>query len=115
MALVQDHNAHLTVLHVLDGTTKGTVDFEAGADFALRQMQEVVPIDPELGIYPDYAVEFGPVADQILRFCEELYADVVVLGVRAPRGRMGTATHLARTTAQHIGGHATCPVLTVRG
>src|ERR1700674_1706532 len=33
MALVQDHNAHLTALHVLDGTTKGTVDFEAGAEF----------------------------------------------------------------------------------
>jgi nucleotide-binding universal stress UspA family protein len=115
MALVQDHNAHLTVLHVLDGTTKGIVDFEAGAKFALRQMQELAPIDPELGIYPDYAVEFGPVADQILRFCEERDADVVVLGVRALRGRLGTATHLARTTAQHIVGHATCPVLTVRG
>jgi nucleotide-binding universal stress UspA family protein len=115
MALVQDHNAHLTVLHVLEGTSKGTVDFEAGAEFALRQMQELVPIDPELGIYPDYAVQFGPAADQILRFCEERDADVVVLGVRALRGRLGTGTHLARSTAQHIVGQATCPVLTVRG
>ena len=60
MAFVQDHNAHLTVLHVLDGTTKGTVDFEAGAEFALRQMQELVPIDPELGIYPDYCGRVWP-------------------------------------------------------
>jgi nucleotide-binding universal stress UspA family protein len=115
MALVQDHTAHLTVLHVLEGTTKGTVDFEAGAEFALHQMQELVPIDPELRIYPDYAVAFGPVADQILRFCEERDAHVVILGVCAPRGRLGIATHPARTTAQHIVGHATCPVLTVRG
>jgi nucleotide-binding universal stress UspA family protein len=114
-ALVQDHKAHLTVLHVLDGTSKGMVDFESSADFAVRQMRALVPIDQELGIYPDYAVEFGPAADQILRFSEEHDADVIVLGVRAPRGRLGTATHLARTTAQHIVGHATCPVLTVRG
>ena len=86
-----------------------------GADFALRQMRELVSIDPELGIYPDYAVEFGPVAEQSLRFCEERDADIVVLGVPAPRGRWGTATHLARTTAQHIVGQATCPVLTARG
>lgn len=114
-ALVQEHRAHLTVLHVLDGSNNGTVDFESSADFALRQMRELVPIDAELGIYPDYAVEFGSAADQILRFSEERDADMVVLGVRSTRGGLGTATHLTRTTAQHIVGHATCPVLTVRG
>lgn len=114
-ALIQDHTAHFTVLHVLDGTNAGTVDFDSSADYALRQMRELIPIDPEVGIYPTYAVEFGSAADQILRFSEERAADVIVLGVRAPRGRLGVATRLARTTAQHIVGHATCPVLTVRG
>jgi nucleotide-binding universal stress UspA family protein len=114
-ALVQEHHAHLTVLHVLDGCSNGTVDFESSADFALRQMRELVPIDGELGIYPDYAVEFGSAADQILRFSEERNADMIVLGVRSVRGGLGAATHLTRTTAQHIVGQATCPVFTVRG
>jgi nucleotide-binding universal stress UspA family protein len=115
MALVQEHRAQLSVLHVLDRAGTGTVDLEASADFALRQMRELIPPDPELGIYPDYAVEFGPAADQILRFSEEHHADMIVLGVRGPRGRLGTTTHFARTTAQQIVGHAICPVLTVRG
>ena len=33
MALVQDHDGHLTVLHVLNGTSKATVDFEARCRF----------------------------------------------------------------------------------
>jgi len=113
-ALVQDLGTDFTVLHVLDGTSTGTVDFESSADHALRQMREPIPIDPEVGTYPTYAVEFGPFADQIRRFSEERAADVIVLGVRPARGRLGIATHLARRTAQHIVGDATCPVLTVR-
>lgn len=114
-ALVGEHRAHLTVLHVLGATVQGTVDFESSAEFALRQMRELVPINAELGIYPDYAVEFGSAADQILRFCDERNADVLVLGVRAARGRLGTATHIAHTTAQQVVGRSHCPVFTVRG
>lgn len=110
-ALVQDQGAHLFVLHVLEGHGGGTVDLESRADFALRQMRELVPPEPVHGIYPDYAVEFGLATDEILKFAEGHDADLIVLGVR--RG-LGVATHLARTTAQQIVGHAACPVLTVR-
>jgi nucleotide-binding universal stress UspA family protein len=114
-SLVQDHRAHLCALHVLEGSGTGTVDLEASADFVLRQMRELVPPDPDLGIFPDYAVQFGSPSSQILQFAEEHGADVIVLGVRAKFTGLGNATHLARTTAHEIVRGATCPVLTVRG
>lgn len=112
VSLTQAQRARLSVLHVLEASSAGTVDWGASADFALRQMREMVPIHPDLGICPDYAVEFGSAADQVLRYSEEHDADVIVLRVRAPHSG---AMDLAQTTAQRIVGHATCPVLTVRG
>src|SRR5208282_1316712 len=112
-ALVQDQGAHLCVLHVLDVGDAGTVDLEARADFALRQMREVIPPDPDHGIYPHYAAAFGRAADEILKFAEEHNADLIGLGLRG--AGLGATTHLTLTTAQQIVAHAICPVLTVRG
>ena len=73
-------------------------------------MRELAPPDPDLGIYPDYAVEFGSPASRFFKFAHEHDADVIVLGVRAPCTGLGTATHLARTTAHQIVGarHVRC-------
>jgi nucleotide-binding universal stress UspA family protein len=115
VSLMQARRARLSVLHVLEGSGAGTVGWGASADFAMRRMREMVPFDPDLGICPDYAVEFGPAADQVLRYSEEHDADVIVLRVRSPHGGLGTAGNLTQTTSGRIVGHATCPVLTVRG
>jgi nucleotide-binding universal stress UspA family protein len=115
VSLMQTRRARLSVLHVLEGSSAGTVDWGASADFAIRRMREMVPFNPDLGICPDYAVEFGSAADQVLRYSKEQDADVIVLRVRPPHGGVGTALNLTQTTAERIVGHATCPVLTVRG
>ena len=40
----------------------------ASADSAMLRLCEMVPVDSDLGICPDYAVEFGSPADQVLRY-----------------------------------------------
>jgi len=103
----------LFVLHVMDEPASGNVDREADVSFAVRRMEEMVPQAPEMGVEPEYFVEFGKAAEQIRSFAEEHEADLIVLGVRPKHGSMGT--HLLNTNAQRIIGYATCPVLTVRG
>jgi nucleotide-binding universal stress UspA family protein len=115
VSLTQTRQARLSVLHVLEASSAGTVDWGASADFAMRRMREMIPFEPDLGICPDYAVEFGSAADQVLRYSEEHDADVIVLRVRPPHGGARSAMNLTQTTAERIVGHATCPVLTVRG
>ncbi|MGA7926808.1 MAG: universal stress protein [Candidatus Sulfotelmatobacter sp.] len=115
ISLAQEHQARLSLLHVLERPHAGTVDLESNSDFLVRRLQELVPKDAELWCHPDYFVEFGPPAERILQFSATHGTDLIVMGVRPTHGAVGTVTHLAHTTAQHIVAHATCPVLTVRG
>lgn len=114
ISLAQEHQAHLSLLHVSERRV-GMVDLESNSDFLVRRLQELVPKDAELWCHPEYFVEFGVPAERILQFSATHGADLIVMGVRPTQGAVGTVTHLAHTTAQHIVAHATCPVLTVRG
>lgn len=114
-SLAQKHNSHLTLLHVLDHPQGATVDFEPNVDFAIRRMQELILGDSDVWFRSDCAVEFGHPEGEIAIFAQEHAADLIVLGIRAPRGTLTTVTHLAHSKAQYIVSHATCPVLTVRG
>jgi nucleotide-binding universal stress UspA family protein len=115
ISLAQEHQAHLSLLHVLEQPHVGTVDLESNSDFLVRRLQELVPKDAELWCHPEYFVQFGLPAERILQFSATHGTDLIVMGVRPTHGTVSTVTHLAHTTAQHIVAHATCPVLTVRG
>jgi nucleotide-binding universal stress UspA family protein len=116
LSLAQEHQAHLSILHVLQEPCPGTsVDFEPDTRFALRRMKELVPPESSLYLAPHYAVEFGDVTEQITKHASENGADLIILGIRQARAGMGSVTHFTNTTAQQIVAHATCPVLTVRG
>ena len=115
ISLAQEHQAHLSLLHVLERPHVGTVDLESNSDFLVRRLQELVPKDAELWCHPEYFVQFGLPAERILQFSATHGTDLIVMGVRPTRGTVSTVTHLAHTTAQHVVAHATCPVLTVRG
>lgn len=115
LSLAQEHQARLTFLHILEQPHAGTVDCQSNADFIIRRMQELVPQDSDLWFRPEYAVEFGPMEDRVVKFASIQGTDLIVLGVRAPQGNLSTVTHLAHSRAQHIVAHATCPVFTVRG
>lgn len=115
ISLAQEHQAHLSLLHVLEEPGAGTVDLEANAGFLRQRLQELIPRDAELWCHPEYFVEFGPPQERILEFAAERDVDLIVVGIRPPHGSLGGSTHLGHRTAQHLVAHADCPVLTVRG
>ncbi len=115
ISLALEHNAHLSLLHVLEHPHSGTVDYESNADFVIRRLEGLVPTESGLWFRSNYAVEFGAAGEQILKFADAHKQDLIVLGVRAPQGAVNTLTHLAHSKAQQIVARATCPVLTVRG
>jgi len=117
LSIAQENNASLMLLHVmkeLEGQPTGRAAQDSKSN-ALYQLHEIVPASAELWCRPEAIVQYGNSAEQILKTAKEREADLIVLGVRDPRGLMGAATHLERTTAHKVVVHATCPVLTVRG
>ena len=115
VSLAQEHQARLSLLHVLERSSVETVDLESNSDLMTRRLQGLVPPDTELWCHPEYFIEVGPPAERILQFSEAHGVDLIVTGVRPTYGAVSAVTHLAHTTAQHLVAHATCPVLTVRG
>jgi nucleotide-binding universal stress UspA family protein len=115
ISLTQEHQAHLTVLHVIDKS--GAPDFvrpdEVEAS-AVRQMQNLVPGKAALWCEPRYAVREGRPSEAILEVAKKEKSDLIVLGVRKPEGIPGGATHLPTAVAHKVIAQAVCPVLTVR-
>ena len=117
VSMAQENNARLILLHVMEESGIRPTDqaAEDAKSNAAYQLHEIVPATAELWCRPEAVVIFGNSAEQILKTAKERDADLIILGVRDARGRIGAATHLERTTAHKVVVHATCPVLTVRG
>ena len=114
IALAQEHQARLSLLHVVERPHAETAGLESNSDLLTRRLQELVPPDTELCSRPEYFIQLGTPAERILQFSEAAQVDLIVMGVRPIHGTVSAVTHLAHTTAQHIVAHAACPVLTVR-
>jgi nucleotide-binding universal stress UspA family protein len=114
VALAQEHQAHLTLLHVIEHPKTGELvrphELEAAAVDRLRAL---VAGDAELWCEPRAIVRQGAPAEKILDEAEREQADLIILGVRNAKGIV-RATHLPITVAHQVVAHATCPVLTVR-
>lgn len=114
VALAEEHQAHLTLLHVVAYPKAGELvrphELEAAA---LDRLRAFVSRDAELWCEPRAIVREGVPAEKILEVAEKEQADLIVLGVRNTKGIM-LATHFRVTVAHHVISHATCPVLTVR-
>ena len=115
ISLAQEHQAHLSLLHVLREPAAGTVNLVSDAAFLVRRMEKLVPPGPDFPFQPEYLVEFGAAPEQILGFARRHGVDLILLGVRAPVWGPGAGTHFSHTIAQQIVAQASCPVLTVRG
>jgi len=109
ISLAQEHEANLTLLHVIEKPAEG------GVDSTLRRLRGLVPPEAELWCEPHVQVEQGAPGDKILETAVRCHADLIVLGMRRTEGPVGVATHLGRATAHKVVSQAACPVLTVRG
>jgi nucleotide-binding universal stress UspA family protein len=116
VSLAQEHQARLTVLHVVGKEKVGEL-VHAGnyVESTQRRLRELVPSEAQPWCEPNFRVEQGPAAEKILETAIALGADLIVLGVRGAAGHMGATTHLLRPTAHRVVTQAECPVLTVRG
>jgi len=108
--------ACLTVLHVEEELRASNFDRWADIEASsVRRLEDLVPVEATRWCVPDYVVERGEPAEQILEVAARQASDLIVLGIRPSAAPRGAATHLPFATAHKIVSRAVCPVLTVRG
>ncbi|MBZ5660287.1 MAG: universal stress protein [Acidobacteriia bacterium] len=116
VSLAQEHQARLTLLHIVGPAKVGElVHAEQYAESIMRQLRKLVPAEAEPWCEPNCKVEHGHEAEKIMEVANALGADLIVLGVRGAEGGIGAATHLLQSIAHKVVTQARCPVLTVRG
>ena len=112
-SLAQEHQAHLTLMHVVeDGANASAHNAALMKEYFTKRLNELIPQGAEMWCKPDFAVEFDKPAASILKVAGEKQADLIVLGVRRTANFPG---HLPPATAYEVVCQALCPVLTVRG
>jgi nucleotide-binding universal stress UspA family protein len=113
ISLAQENQAHLVLLHVMEGPKTGELmDTPEVVDLKERKLQQLVSRHADLWCDPTYIVEQGPAAEKILDVAKRRHTALIVLGAK-PAGWL--STHFNVGTIHKIVSEATCPVLTVRG
>lgn len=112
-SLAQEHNATLTLLHVIESAAAYTEESVARQrEINIVRMKKLMPEGSENWCKPEFRATFGAAVEEILIAARETKADLVVMGAKA---RNSLAGHAPLTIAYNIVSKATCPVLTVRG
>jgi len=116
VSLAQEHQARLTVLHVIgDPEVEELVHAENYVESTKRRLRELIPAEASAWCEANFVVEQGPTAKKILEVATALGADLIVLGIDGAAGHRSTSIHMFRPTAHYVVTQAECPVLTVRG
>ncbi|MBO0699756.1 MAG: universal stress protein [Zavarzinella sp.] len=119
LALAQEHNAQLVLLHVVD--TLGPEDLTYGQSTSADQpeayrrrlfteLRHVLP--PEAHVRAEYVLSEEDLVTAILRTQAEHGCDLIVLGTQ---GATGIRRWLTGSTAEEVVRRAPCPVLVVKG
>lgn len=112
-SLAQEHNATLTLLHVIESAAAYTEESVAHQrELNVARMKKLMPEGSENWCKPEFRATFGAAAEEILIAARESKADLIVMGAKA---RNSLAGHAPLTVAYNVVTKATCPVLTVRG
>jgi len=113
ISLAQEHQAHITLLHVVKDTSDLSDRNRAVLkEFFTRRLRALVPEGAELWCEPEIRVEFGDPSETILAIALQEDSDLLVLGIRRSGSFSG---HLPPATAYKVVCQSRCPVLTVRG
>jgi len=110
LSMAQEHQAKLVLLHVLEESGENRLEDPPRFNQLVMELREIVPQEANLWCEPEFMVEFGVPAERILEICEEVGADLIIMGVRGMKQPVS-----ATFTAHEVVSHAQCPVLTVLG
>jgi nucleotide-binding universal stress UspA family protein len=112
-SLAQEHNATLTLLHVIESAAAYTEESVARQrELNVVRMKQLMPPGSEDWCKPEFRATLGAAVEEILIAARESKADLIVMGAKA---RKSLAGHAPLTIAYNVVSKATCPVLTVRG
>jgi nucleotide-binding universal stress UspA family protein len=112
-SLAQEHNASLTLLHVIESAAAYTEEGVARQrEINMVRMKKLMPNGTENWCKPEFRVTFGSAIEELLIAARESKADLIVMGAKP---RKSLAGHVPLTIAYNVVTKATCPVLTVRG
>ncbi len=112
-SLAQEHDARLTLLHVIESAAAYTEESVARQrEINVVRMKQLMPMGCDNWCKPEFRVTFGAAVEEILIAARESKADLVVMGAKA---RNSLAGHVPLTIAYNVVTKANCPVLTVRG
>jgi nucleotide-binding universal stress UspA family protein len=112
-SLAQEHDARVTLLHVIESAAAFTEKSVARQrEINVVRMKQLMPPGSENWCKPEFRVTFGSAVEEILIAARESRADLVVMGAKTRRSLAG---HLPLTIAYNVVTKASCPVLTVRG
>lgn len=114
LALAQDHEARLMLVHVTEETTMAPFYHGNSRSVGFRkQLESLVPVGSDLLCEPEFVLGCGDRAEGVARVAANAKAGLIVMGAR------GTPAEGLAGLPSLIGGQvicrAHCPVLTVRG
>ncbi len=112
VAMGREHNASLTLLHVIERWPAQVQADRGRVTQALREKLEDLVREKARGLRYSVRIEVGRVVETVLYTANGIEADLVVMGVRP---RTGLLNRLMWPHAYEIVREAACPVLTVRG
>lgn len=111
VALAQENKAELTLMHVIEKVSELGAESTLHYDGAVHRLQALLPPDTVNWCEPEFHVEIGIAADEILRAVELRRSGLVVIGVHhAAR----LSSHNPWAVAYSVVRRADCPVMTVR-
>ncbi len=111
-SLARRHRARVILLHVLPETAINSKDDIARARAPVeKRLRALIPEKGAPGREPLACVEFGTVAERVVRASLEYQVDLIVLGI-ASAGAV--VAHLDEGVTYKIVREASCPVLTIR-
>jgi nucleotide-binding universal stress UspA family protein len=111
VSLAEEYQAHLTMLHVLDGKLPTSLQY--AIESSERRLRQALPSEIELPFAPEHVVEAGAVADRVVNLAGDLSSDIIVMGANGVPAFAETASRLGSIVHRVIA-FAPCPVLTVR-
>jgi nucleotide-binding universal stress UspA family protein len=114
LALAQDYEARLTLVHVVPQQVGSLALEDVDILDRTKALHNLISADTEESCRPECVVRLGDPASNILGVAKERNADLIVMGVRPAKGHLAAATHLGTGAAHTVVSFAPCPVLTIR-